>query len=389
MTGRHETPDVLEAAVRAELLAEDMRAATRAAGPAPAEAMPAAQCVCDGVQCDEDKCDHCRALDPDLPCPSDGAHPLTAASFGAMVGPALDYDAAMRAYDSARAEYVNGPSQSEAPAPQDFPPAAARAAAGTANLPVPAPVPVVESVPVAPAPAVAPFTGEASARPYTWAARHDPASFADYHVRDRLTGKAPLRDLLLPLPPALDQGADGDCVGFGCTDAARILDLIRVPAAAELPGPADAVALYTAARKIDGEAATDPAGTSVLAGMKAGQADGYWGGYLWADGTSAIAQAMLQLHVPVVIGVPWHEAMETPGPGGVLTVAGGITGGHCVVVCGIKLRGPNGEPGPWFRILNSWGPAWGVDGCGWIFHRSLAALLHDEGEAAIPTVGTA
>lgn len=378
---RHDAGDPLEAAVRAELLAEDMRVAARSAGPdayagqavtlpaaATVEAIangqaPAAQCVCDGVECDERKCAHCAALDPDLPCPSDAAQPLTAASFGAMVGPAEPFHPF--ANEDERREWAGAP------------------------IPKPAPAPIVETVPAVPASTVIPSAGGAPARPYTWASRHDAASLTDYAVRDRLTGKAPLRDLLLPLPAALDQGQDGDCVGFGCTDAARIMDLIRVPNATDLPGQADAVALYTAARKIDGEAATDPAGTSVLAGMKAGQADGYWGGYLWADGTSAIAQAMLQLHVPVVIGVPWHEGMETPAAGGVLKVTGGYVGGHCVVVCGITLRGPNGEPGPWFRILNSWGASWGVAGCGWIFHRDLAALLHDEGEAAIPTAGTA
>lgn len=361
MSRHDDTPNVLEAAVRAELLAEDMRMSARAAGPAPRP--PAAQCVCDGVTCDESRCAHCADLDPSLPCPSDAAHPLTAQSFGARVGPAVS--------------------------PEIFPPAAALEDAPAGNLPVPAPAPAMETVPAAAAAPLAPATVGSSPRPLSWASRHDPASFADYRVRDRLTGKAPLRDLLLPLPAPLDQGPDGDCVGFGCVDAARILDLIRVPNAAELPGPADAVALYTAARKIDGEATTDPAGTSVLAGMKAGRADGYWGGYLWADGTSAIAQAMLQMHAPVVVGVPWHEAMETPGAGGVLRVAGGITGGHCVVVSGITLRGPNGEPGPWFRLLNSWGAGWGAGGCGWIFHRDLAALLHDEGEAAIPTAGAA
>jgi hypothetical protein len=249
----------------------------------------------------------------------------------------------------------------------------------------PAPVELVTVTPprqqvLKPAPAPARvFRTEHEPRP-GWSSRHDPRSLG-YGVRARL-GAAPLQDVDLPLGPVLDQGQEGECVGCGTVDATNVLrllagrrDLLKIDAAA---------ALYHRAQQIDDVPGVDYSGTSVLAGMQAGVEAGYFGSYLWAFGTRDIASALGHGR-PVVIGIPWLSGMYDTGPGGVVEVKGDDTGaGHCLAVVKLRMKGPQGQPGPWFGWLNSWGRSYGDGGLGWVHHRDLAALLHGRGEAAIP-----
>jgi hypothetical protein len=219
-----------------------------------------------------------------------------------------------------------------------------------------------------------------------WRSRHDPASRA-FGVVDRLAGKAALRDVALPAGAVLDQGREGACVGFGVADAVNVLRLIA--GAGDQLDAGDALGLYREAQKLDDVPGEDYSGTSVLAGMKAGQADGFFGGYLWDFGTSAIAQTLLQLRSPVVVGVPWWQAMYETGPGGLVVGVGGgkLAGGHCLCIIGLRMKGPQGQSGPYFVWRNSWGESYGDAGNGYVHHRDLAALLHSQGEAAVPTAG--
>jgi hypothetical protein len=219
-----------------------------------------------------------------------------------------------------------------------------------------------------------------------WRPNHDQRS-RSFGVRQRLTGSAPLTDVLLSTGPVLNQGAEGACVGFGSADAANVLALLRAPGTPQLLDSGDALELYRLAQKLDQVPGEDYEGSSVLGGMKAGLQRGLWGGYLWAFGTRDIAQALLQRHGPVVIGVPWYEGLYETGPRGVVRLGGALVGGHCLAVVGLQLTGPNGEPGVHFVWQNSWGPSYGDEGLGYIANRDLAALLRQQGEAAIPTPG--
>jgi hypothetical protein len=118
--------------------------------------------------------------------------------------------------------------------------------------------------------------------------------------------------------------------------------------------------------------------------MAAGVELGLWGGYRWCFGTRDIAQTLLRRQ-PVIVGVPWFDGMYATGPRGVVQVSGDHVGGHCLVVVGMQLTGPNGEPGVHFVWQNSWGPSYGDEGLGYVAHRTLATLLHTHGEAAVPT----
>jgi hypothetical protein len=213
-------------------------------------------------------------------------------------------------------------------------------------------------------------------RALTWRSRHDPRSL-QFGVRAAVAGSAPLTDHLWHIGEVLDQGADGACVGFAVVAAHNAVSDLDVDAV-------EARAIYARAQRLDevpGEAYT---GTSVLAGMQAGVEAGLFGGYRWAFGTRDVAQAVLQIG-PVVVGVPWLSGMFDTGPGGLVTLTGDDEGlGHCLAVVGIRLKGPQGQPGPFFVWQNSYGPGYGDDGLGYVHHRDLATLLHGIGEAAIP-----
>jgi hypothetical protein len=103
----------------------------------------------------------------------------------------------------------------------------------------------------------------------TWRPNHDPQS-RSFGVRQRLTGSAPLTDVLLSTGPVLDQGSEGACVGFGSADAANVLTLLRAPGTPQLLDSGDAVELYRLAQKLDQVPGEDYEGSSVLGGMKAG-----------------------------------------------------------------------------------------------------------------------
>jgi hypothetical protein len=218
----------------------------------------------------------------------------------------------------------------------------------------------------------------AGGRVLDWVSRHDPRSLA-YAARAVMAGSAPLADRLWPVGAVLDQQAEGACVGFGIVDALNAAAAGDVDRAA-----ADALELYHDAQRVDDVPGENYSGTSVLAGLKAARSLGWLGGFRWCFGTRDIAQTVLQV-APVVVGVPWLSGMYETGPGGLVKVAGDNTGeGHCLAVVGLKLKGPQGQAGPYFVWLNSWGLSYGDRGLGYIHHRDLAGLLHGVGEAAVP-----
>lgn len=223
-----------------------------------------------------------------------------------------------------------------------------------------------------------------------WRSRHDVRSLS-YGVREHLQQltSAPLQlaDVLLPIGPVLDQGSEGECVGMGVIDAANVLFEAAGHIGAHLLGAEDAHQLYKRAQQLDDRPGESYSGTSVLAGMAAGVEAGLWQRYLWSFGTRDIA-ATLMSRTPVIVGIPWLSGMYETAAGGRVEVAGDDTGaGHCLVIVGLKLTGPQGQPGPWFTWLNSWGTSYGDGGLGYVHHADLARLLRSQGEAAVPVRG--
>jgi hypothetical protein len=223
-----------------------------------------------------------------------------------------------------------------------------------------------------------------------WVSRHDLRS-RGFDVSDRIKVRAPVQDRLWPAGPVFDQGTTpplsardaSGCVGMAAAAAGNALRIQEAaaggPRAVHLTKD-DALGLYDRAQDLDHVSGKAYAGTSVLAGMKAGQEQGLWGGYLWAFGTRDIAQAILQVG-PVVIGIPWFEGMEDPDPAGVIRPSGKPAGGHALALVGLLASTPGG---PWFVAQQSRGATVGDHGRVLIHHRDLSKLLAGVGEAAIP-----
>ena len=208
-----------------------------------------------------------------------------------------------------------------------------------------------------------------------WRSRHDERSLR-YGVADLLDWDAPLHNKTWARGPILDQGEEGACVGFGISGEF---------AAKPVPVPhvtnAFALELYREAQRNDEWPGEDYSGTSVLAGMKAAVAAGYYSGYHWCFDVDQIARTVVQLG-PVVIGVPWSSGMYATGPGGVVQLGGTPVGGHCLVVTGYRTDYLG--QGPCFQWVNSWGKGYGINGRGFIRQPDLAELLAHTGECAVP-----
>jgi hypothetical protein len=185
-----------------------------------------------------------------------------------------------------------------------------------------------------------------------------------------------------------DQGQQGACVGHACTQEAAARpkpvfgDPVRRPASvADLNQRARGV--YARAQQLDPWPGEEPAysGTSVLAGVQAGQEQGWWSEYRWAlgPGPEAAAQDVilaLGYAGPVIMGTVWRSGMWRADADGYLRATGSAEGGHAYLLVAYSAK----RDAVW--TPNSWGGA----GQGWITRGDLVSLLAEGGEGCVPTV---
>lgn len=109
------------------------------------------------------------------------------------------------------------------------------------------------------------------------------------------------------------------------------------------------------------------------------KAHGVLSAVYWSDRADHLQQALAQGMGPILVGSPWMEGMLRPSLGGFIEPAGKCVGRHVYLVVGYdEERGA-------FRILNSWGQAWGQLGRAWITGGHLQALLRN-GQACVPQI---
>ena len=158
------------------------------------------------------------------------------------------------------------------------------------------------------------------------------------------------------VPPRLDQGREGACVGFGVSH-----ELASYPAAVPSLTNDFAHNLYKQAQKIDPWEGENYEGTSVLAGVKVAKSWGYFDEYRWCFSVEDMLRA-LSTEGPIVVGTDWYDSMYSPQASGLVKPGqGSVIGGHCWLIRGFQLK-PTFASEPVFRARNSWGGDWGVSG---------------------------
>jgi hypothetical protein len=242
---------------------------------------------------------------------------------------------------------------------------------------------------------------EHDGRVLDWRPRYDPRSL-EHRVAAVAGTTLPTTGRLWAAGPVLDQGREGACVGFGCSDEAAAQP---VP----VPGIGNRYALgyYRAAQKRDEWPGEAYEGTSVLAGLLEGRARGLYAGFRWAKTAEELAAGIVldEAHGggPAIIGVQWNADSYTTDKLGVLKVSGAVVGGHCLCVLGFipaglqagtelegqllrlgLLEGYRAIKGPAFVILNSWGTTFGVKGLALVPLEAMRTWVRAGGEFAIP-----
>lgn len=86
---------------------------------------------------------------------------------------------------------------------------------------------------------------------------------------------------------------------------------------------------------------------------------------------------------PVLLGAPLFQRMQEPWPTGLIEPLGPRCGSHCWLIVGF-------DPGrDAFRLVNSFGPAWGQLGRCWLASRDLDQLFALGAEACVPVLAAA
>lgn len=169
--------------------------------------------------------------------------------------------------------------------------------------------------------------------------------------------------------PILDQGPYPYCVGYAWRQwlSSALLKTKTGPKAEDI---------YHEAQKIDEWPGEDYAGTSVRAGVKYLKSVGHISTYLWAYNVETIQSWILSGQGTVVVGTMWYNGMFTPDENGYIHPTGPEAGGHAYLLAGYSRDRDA------FRVVNSWGRAWGQSGRAWISSADMATLIAQDGEAA-------
>ena len=196
----------------------------------------------------------------------------------------------------------------------------------------------------------------------------------DYRAEEYLTAEVTSGKAFWANPIQLDQGTEGACVGFGWTGF-----LNARPVKHEY-GNEMGFDVYHRAQQIDEWPGVDYSGTSVRAGAKVLRERGHVNAYAFTQDAETLARFVLN-QGPAPIGVNWHQGMDRVDSEGYIYPTGSVRGGHCTIVDGVVF-GVEGQVDR-FRIRNSWGTSWGLNGRCRIRTEDLQQLFSAGGTACI------
>lgn len=173
-----------------------------------------------------------------------------------------------------------------------------------------------------------------------------------------------------------DQGLTSECVAYAWIHWLEDGPTYQKP----IPNPIlNPNTVYKQAQLVDEWPGENYNGTSIRAGAKVLQSLGYISRYNWITNVNVLASTVLNLG-PVVCGTWWYAGMMTPNRRtGLITTSGRRLGGHAFVITGVDTRTRL------FRIKNSWGRHWGINGRAFISYTDMAKLISQQGEICFAT----
>lgn len=208
---------------------------------------------------------------------------------------------------------------------------------------------------------------------------------ADFLLKDVVPAQpAVKRKKTYRLDARLDQGPFPKCVEYGW----RHRILAEPYRSGKMEKAAGQTSFYDLFQANDEWPGPPPPydGTSVRAGAKVLQEQGYIKVYRWAFSVLEAMDAFFSLG-PLVAGTNWYEHMSVPiwsekyqrfilraGEAG-----GEMQGGHCYLIVG------GDDHTGMACVHNSWGREWGQNGRAWITYEDLEGLIRDAGEMCCPT----
>lgn len=178
--------------------------------------------------------------------------------------------------------------------------------------------------------------------------------------------------------PAYDQGETSECVAYS---GVKFLDSAPIRNR-EFSLKFSFHELYKECQRNDEWFGEDYDGTSVRALFKVLKNKGFIERYEWAFDLETVVNYILTTG-PMVVGTWWFDDMFYPNPRNqFISASGRMSGGHAYVIkgCNTKTICPDGSQGA-FRIINSWGPNWGLRGCASISFKDFEKLILADGEA--------
>ena len=230
--------------------------------------------------------------------------------------------------------------------------------------------------------------------PDTWYVVHDrieeqvvPGKRLGRHVRHdsrnrryawQRSGSAPASQMWARHGDVLDQGNLGSCTGNALVGALECDPVFgSLPPAHPALDETLAVAVYSAAEKLDGGAGYPPEdnGSSGPSAAQAAVNMNLISGFLHCFSLPDVLDA-LQFH-PVMIGANWYQGFDSPDSTGLVTISGNVRGGHEFLCRGVDVDTQT------LHFDNSWGTSWGADGSFSMSYATLERLLGEQGDATI------
>lgn len=209
---------------------------------------------------------------------------------------------------------------------------------------------------------------------------HDPES-RRYAIKSKaVTAVTTHRKRLIPI---LDQGNLGSCTGNAMTGALGS-EGVYEEIQPNLQAPLDetfAVALYSAATKLDSEPGQYPptdTGSDGVSVSKAAKNGGWISGYTHALSFDALVTGLQS--VAGIMGVNWYDSFDTPAADGTITLPATATvrGGHEIHLLNVDIEREL------LDLCNSWSTSWGVKGHFFMPFTVAERLLKEDGDATFP-----